>query len=149
MTPENSTDHRLYWTQKNYWPFATLPVDQETDEYQRERSFLEAAYCEGYRPYMDGIGNLGATSSEREAWILVRGRSRWEMRLWRSEPEVLQEALSVQLDSFDAAAAAALLWLRGHDPSEVESMVRDHVAVQHAVGRIAIPHAESVSQVAR
>lgn len=127
MSQEENCEQKHYWEKKHYWPFEALPPESQTEQHKCEQRFFEAAYQEGYSPYMDGIGNLGATSSEREAWIVVRGRSRWEVRLWTSDQGTLQEIVSAQFADFNSAAEAVLLWLRGLEGAEVVERVRGNL----------------------
>ena len=116
--------------QKRYWPFEVLPPDSQTEEQKCQVRFLEAAYQEGYKPYMEPLGNFGATAGERGGMIVFRGRKHWEMLLGTTE----ETAVSAHLDDFCAAGDAVLLWLRGRDGAEVVDRVRDHLVVTRATG---------------
>jgi hypothetical protein len=135
MTQETNRNQEPYWQQKTYWPFEVIASESQTDQHRHEKRFLDAAYQGGFRPYIDGIGNLGATSNEREAWIILRGRGRWQVQLWTSDQGTLQEAVAAHLNDFDSAAEAVLLWLGGLDGAEVVERVRDHLVVSRATGR--------------
>jgi hypothetical protein len=133
MTESNQDARKPYWERKIYWPFKVLPPEKLTEQHQREIRFLEAAFSTGYKPYQDAHGNLGACSHDREAWIIVRGRRRWQIFLWISE-ETLHEVLRAHLDDFECAAEAVLHWLRGDDPAAILARLRGHLIATPATG---------------
>jgi hypothetical protein len=103
-----------------YWPFAVLPLEQQTEEHQREIRFFEKAYQEGFKPCQSSFGYFKATSADgREGWIIQRGPSRgqrrWEVWLFAAETK----KSSFWVDQFDSAAEAVLDWLRGHEVKTV------------------------------
>ncbi len=111
--------------ENRYWPFDVLPPAQQTEQHRREIQFLETAYQRGYKPYMFGSENFGATCGERGGVILFRGRKRWEGNLGTAE----ETSLSAYLDEFSHAAKAVLLWLGGVDAADVVEHVRGHLVV--------------------
>jgi hypothetical protein len=74
-------------TQNRYWPFDVLPPERQTEQHREEIRFLETAYQAGYKPYMDGFQNFGATAGERGGVILYRGcrGKHWEVLLGTTE----------------------------------------------------------------
>jgi hypothetical protein len=117
------TDERLYW------PFAVPSPEAQTDEEGQQVRFLEAAFQEGFRPYMCG-GDLRASSvTGREAWIIWRGRRRqggpmqWEVRLFFED----QSFHCLWLDDFAYVADTVLKWLRGHAWADILPSIQARV----------------------
>jgi hypothetical protein len=114
-------------TQNRYWPFDVLPPERQTEQHREEIRFLETAYQAGYKPYMDGFQNFGATAGERGGVILYRGcrGKHWEVLLGTTEETIL----SAHLDDFGCAAEAVLRWLRGVEGTEILEHVRGHLFI--------------------
>src|SRR5262249_31909256 len=109
--------------EQRFWPFDVLPPDQQTDQHKREIAFLEAAHREGFRPWMNRVGDFGATAGERGGLIVVRGRKCREVILGTSQAK----RFSAFVTDFDSAAKALLSWLRGAEPAEVLAQVEGHL----------------------
>jgi hypothetical protein len=111
-------------TERQCWPFDVLAPERQSEQHRREIRFLETAYQAGYKPYMFGSQNFGATAPERSAEIIYRGcrGKHWEVRL-------SPLGLSAHLDDFDSAADAVLRWLRGVERAEILQHVRDHLFI--------------------
>jgi hypothetical protein len=114
-------------SQKRYWPFDVLPPERQTEQHRREIRFLETAYQAGYKPYMFGSQNFGATTGERATEILYRGcrGKHWEVLLGTAEETIL----SAHVDDFDYAAEAVLRWLRGVEGAEILEHIRGHLFI--------------------
>jgi hypothetical protein len=122
--------------EKRYWPFQVLPPESQTEEQKCQVRFLEAAYQDGYKPYMETAGNFGATTGVRGGMILFRGRKHWQVLLGTTDETVV----SAHLDDFCAAADAVLQWLHGLDGAAVVDRFRDHLVATRATGRGFVLH---------
>ena len=112
--------------EKLYWPFETADAPYQIPLEPAEFGFLEQAHREGFSPHKLPISNYGASSpAGRVAYIIVRGRVRREVWLGADDEKVG----SLYVDSFDAAADAALRWLRGDAFASVGDAVREHIVV--------------------
>jgi hypothetical protein len=109
--------------ERRYWPFDVLPTEELSEEHRREIRFLETAFREGYHPYRFGAGDFGVAAAERGGFILVRGRTRWEVVFGTKDTKVA----SAFVDDFDCAAEALLQWLRGADAAHVLARVQYHL----------------------
>jgi hypothetical protein len=111
-------------TQKRYWPFNVVTSGQRSEEFQKETGFLETAYQAGYKPYLFGSQNFGATAEEKSGEIIHRGcqRRHWEVFL-------SPFGLSAHLDDFACAAEAVLCWLRGIAGAEILERIRPHLFI--------------------
>lgn len=114
-------------TQTRYWPFDVLPPEQQSEQHRREIRFLEAAYQAGYRPYVFGSQNFGATAGTRGGIVLWRSSQgkHWELLLGTPD----ETLLSAHVDDFDCAAEAILSWLRGGDEAGIAERLQDHLLV--------------------
>lgn len=119
MTQSDSAD---YDPQKVYWPFDVLPVEKQTEEHKREIRFFETAYREGYQPFTESSGEIGATNGDRGALIIVRGHAQWEILISGRE----RTAASGYFDDFDKAVEVVLQWLRGANTSEIVRLLEDY-----------------------
>ena len=108
---------------KRYWPFEVLPPEKRTEQHERELRFLETAHRGGFKAYMSGAGDFGATADERSSLIVVRGRNRWEVVFGTLDAKVA----SAFVDDFECAAEAVLDWLRGGEAADILSRVQSHL----------------------
>ena len=113
-----------------FWPFPVVPPEQQTGRDKSVIHFLETAYNEGFKPHHLGGGDYGASSKDREALILVRGKNKWEVRIGTAQ----ETGLSAHLKDFECAATAALAWLRGADILTILEEVRPHLIVDRGKG---------------
>jgi hypothetical protein len=112
-------------THNRYWPFDVLPPERQTEQHRREIRLLEAAYQAGYKPYMFGSQNFGATAGGRAGEIIYRGcrGKHWEVCLVNAKELIV----SAHVDDFDCAAETLLRWLRGVEGAEIVEQVRGHL----------------------
>lgn len=112
-------------TQNRYWPFGVLPQERQTEQHRREIRFLEASHQAGYKPYMFGSENFGATAEGRAGEIIYRGcrGKHWEVLLVCANKLIV----SAHVDDFEYAAESLLRWLRGDEGAEIVEYVRDHL----------------------
>jgi hypothetical protein len=106
-----------------YWPFPVLPPGQQTPLHKQQVCFLEAAYNEGFRPFVFGSDNYQATAADRGGTILVRTRQFWEVSVGTPD----REFLSAYVDSFAVAGEAVLRWLRGGRLPDILEFTRPHL----------------------
>ncbi len=113
-------------TQNNYWPFDVLPLDQQTELHRQEIAFLETAFREGYRPYVFGADNYGATGDPRSGEIIYRGcrGKHWEVMLAAAG----RSSLSAHVDDFTCAGEGLLMWLRGAETATIFDFLKGHLA---------------------
>jgi hypothetical protein len=123
-------------SEKRYWPFDVLPPERRSEQHRREIGFLETAHQAGYKPYVFGSQNFGASAGERTGEIVYRGcRGRhWEVNL-------CPFGLSAHLDDFDSATEAVLGWLRGLGGGEILEHIRGHLFINMATAPgFVLPH---------
>lgn len=103
-----------------YWPFdSSVILDAE------EKNFFESVTEKGFKAFQFDINNCGARSGEREGWIIVRGRRRWEIRL--AEGNIWR--LSAYIADFNTASRAINKWLDGAEPEEIVTDIHDVLVV--------------------
>jgi hypothetical protein len=122
--------------ENRYWPFDVVPPEQQTEQHRREIQFLETAHGRGYKPYMFGSENFGASCGERGGVIFFRGRKRWEAILGTAD----ETLLAADVDDFSQAAEAVFLWLRGVDAAAVLEHVRVHLVKAPGAARRFLLH---------
>jgi hypothetical protein len=112
-------------TENRYWPFDVLPPERRTEQHWREIRLLETAHHAGYKPYMFGSQNFGATAGERAGEIIYRGcrGKHWQVCLVNAGALIV----SAHVNDFDYAAEALLRWLRGVEGAEIVEHVRGHL----------------------
>src|SRR5688572_16892745 len=106
-----------------YWPFDVLPPDRRTTLHQQQIDFLDAAHREGFRPYMFGSENFGASIGDRSGCIIRRTSRFWELTVGCPEAG----RLTAYIGRFDVNAEAVLRWLRGGELAAVLEFVRPHL----------------------
>lgn len=113
--------------ENRYWPFNVSPSWERTEYAQRQIDFLETAYAAGYKPYVSGSEDFGATAGGRGGSLLYRGCKgrHWEILLGTAETT----AVAAHVDDFACAAAALLQWLRGTDSPDVFESLQGHFFV--------------------
>jgi hypothetical protein len=126
-----SSEQKDHW-EKQYWPCQNLPPQR------REILFLDTAHLAGFKPYMFGSENFGATAEPRGGVILCRGGrgKHWEVELGTTDATIL----SAHVDDFDNAAEAVLRWLGGVDVAEIVEHVRGHLFITPGTGRGYVLH---------
>jgi hypothetical protein len=114
--------------QNLYWPFEVPSRQLQTEQQWQEIEFLTMAYKAGYKPYMFGSQNFGATAGGRGGIILYRGcrGKHWEIALGTEDSTVL----SAHLDNFGCATEAVTLWLGGAEAPEILERFRDNLVVR-------------------
>ena len=127
--------------ENRYWPFAVTPPERWSEQDRREMGFLEAAYQAGYKPYMFGSQNYGASAGERSGDVIYRGcrGKHWEVRL-------SPFGLSAHLDDFDTAAGAVLQWLRGVEAAEILEQVRGRLFIDRVTTPGFVLHSQEISR---
>ena len=118
--------------QNRYWPFEDLPPQRS------EVQFLESAHQAGFKPYMFGAENFGATAEPRGGIILYRGGrgKHWEVLLGTTAKTIL----SAHVDNFDHAANAVLRWLRGAEADAIVDFLEGNLVVTPATGEGFVLH---------
>jgi hypothetical protein len=106
-----------------YWPFPVLPPDQQTPLHKQQVAFLEAAYAEGFRPFVFGADNYQATAADRGGIIFFRTRSFWEVAVGTTDATLL----SAYVNSYSIAGEAVLRWLRGRRLADILEFIRPHL----------------------
>jgi hypothetical protein len=106
-----------------FWPFEVLPPEKRTPLHQKQIDFLEVAHRDGFRPYIFGSENFGASAGERSGSLIRRTRQFWELLV--GSP--VEGGLSAYVAGFDVNAEAVLRWLRGSALSEVLEFVQPHL----------------------
>jgi hypothetical protein len=118
---------------RKFWPFPTLPHEQQTASHRRHIEFLVAAHREGFSPFAD-LSNFGATAAGggRGGWLIYRGHGRGRAERW--ELNVGSDGgagFSVLFLPFDVAADALLRWLRGEDEASIRDFIAPHREPPH------------------
>ena len=97
-----------------WWPFDLSPRGHSNLELQVKATFLESAYRDGFRSYVQR-DDCGAVSSEGMEVVLVwRGRGRTELLLIRGSTVEDRKLFTDASEgkAFRQASAEALDWLR-------------------------------------
>jgi hypothetical protein len=106
-----------------YWPFPILKTDLSESD-RREIAFLETAYREGFRPYVESSNYGAGDEATRAVFMIHRGRGRrWEPCLCEAgswfpcnrflAPEA--DDLTIFVEEFDSVSEVMLDWCRGAD----------------------------------
>jgi hypothetical protein len=103
-----------------YWPFDSSEI-LDSEEIKFFKSFIQKEF----EVFRFDLSNCGARSKDREGWIIVRGRRRWEIRLVNNKS--LQ--LSAYLSDFSTANYAIESWLSGASCDEIIRDIHDALIV--------------------